>query len=366
MSQLIDNYYLSLGEVMFAFGFLVGIKVVFGYVMSAVLKILRDEPAQADNRENKPEQRVAASAQDLQNFGRHTLWVGLAGIWLYSGVIQILPMMVVVAKDRYVNSVISYDPGFVTTCIQWFSNYWFFDPTAANILSVLVQFSLALLLYLGREHFVGKIGLWVSMGLAFLDWVVGESFGRLFAISHDSVSGFPGAALLVMFLSILLLLPRKWWEKGRALRFGSRVLGGLFLLVALSQLVHMGGRSSSMHLTGQVVSSSLTPEFIFLSHIWLIRTFEYHSEWISVALFLIFALGAYVSVRALERRVLVYFLIVFLLFVWWMIESFGVAPHYLLNIGMVPGFVIVLWAFHRTKQHANKYKKGVTADGYDK
>ncbi len=356
MSQLVDNYYLSLGEVMFAFGFLVGIKVGLGYVMNAIMKVLRDDPTPTSDQVETPAIVADDPGQRSIALGRRTLFIGLATAWTFSALIQILPMMVIVSKHQYLSHATEFDPIWLVQFSTWFSGVWFWDSTAANIISILIQISIALIVYLGRKHFVGKIGVWLSLIFALLQWIFGGGVNHLFAAPHMVAVNFPGSALLVVVISALLLLPTTYWEQARFTMWLTRAVTGFYLLAALWQItafvrMPMTAMASTLGVQHDAFALILvTGQDLFRQEI------TTYGAWIIAGLALIWLYAAVVSIRWVQSRVSMILVILLFLIEWWFVEGFGCAPHYLLNVGMMPLLMFLMWSLHLMNHTANIHK----------
>ncbi|MCI0182274.1 MAG: hypothetical protein OWR52_10440 [Acidibacillus sp.] len=350
MSQLIDNYYLSLGEVMFAFGCLVGIKVVFGYVMNAMMKILRDQPTVDHEKEDSHSTTLVESTARMP-VERRILFLGLSGLWTFSTLVQVLPIMVVVTKAQYLKATSSFDPMWLQQLVRFFSGIWFWDPTACNIITILVQISIVLTLYLGRGHFIGKIGVWVSLVFGIIDWIFGGGVGQLFAAGHVPISLFPGGSVLIIVISILLLIPTRLWDTVNMNTWGTRTLGIFFLLAAAWQLLGLFLYKQASPLI-ETITFRHDPiaRDLLAGHVWLNHWLFSHADSTMIVLIIIWLFVAWTAFRQLLQHPLWAWLVTLLLLVeWWLIEGFGLGLHYLVHTGMIPGLLILLFAFQSAR-----------------
>lgn len=235
-SVLISNYYLSLWEVLFALSIVVGGKVVGGYVMKYVYDFVRDDDSAdrtAPHKAAPPGRREAIPARTL-------LWGGLAGLFIVSGLLQIRPFLVTATPELVAAAVAPASAGpWVRSVAMAGARIWFSDATASNIISVTAQWSLASLLWLGRERLVGAIGLYLTLALSILEWVFGEGFGHLAAGAGYWI-GAPGAALLYALGAVLLLVSEDAWRSGAVRRVGMRAAAVYWALGAALQLLRMG------------------------------------------------------------------------------------------------------------------------------
>ncbi len=231
-TALLASYYLSLWEVLIGLSFLVVGKVIGGYVMKYVFDMVRDD-------EEKPADREKKSRKPPPVGSRRLLWAGLASLYAVSGLLQIRPALVTVTPAAFSPAVAPLSEGaFVRGVVGSAAHLWFIDPVASNIVSVVLQWSLAILLWLGRERLVGRIGLSLSLAVGILEWIFGEGFGFL-ASSAGYWTGSPGTGLLYAWGSVLLLLPDGAWRSGMVRRLGMRATAAFFALGAALQVLHI-------------------------------------------------------------------------------------------------------------------------------
>ncbi|MHB1685569.1 MAG: hypothetical protein ACYCYO_22615 [Bacilli bacterium] len=255
-SSLLADYYSSLLDVLVAFGFLVVFKVAGAYVMRAVYNTVRDTPADSGQSGGAPahtRQSASSVSWSARSRGYRFLWLTLVLYWAASGLLQVRPVMVLESSAAYLASLqLLHQPHWLGSALSWAAGIWFWDPTASNIISILLQISMSLTLYLGRRYAVGRVALWVSLVLALWEWVFGEAFGGLFTGMASAFTGFPGAAAVVAMFSMALLYPAVNWQNGRAALLFSRVLAGCVAVLALWQLSPSGYLWRSDHLLRQL------------------------------------------------------------------------------------------------------------------
>ncbi len=336
-SLLISNYYLSLWEVLFALSIVVGGKVVGGYVMKYVYDFVRDDDSADRTAPHKapPGRRQAIPARTL-------LWGGLAGLFIVSGLLQIRPLLVTATPELVAAAVAPASAGpWVHSVVMNGARIWFSDATASNIISVIAQWSLASLLWLGRDRLVGTIGLYLTVALSVLEWVFGEGFGHL-AAGAGYWTGAPGAALLFALGAVLLLVTEDAWRSGAVRRAGMRATAVYWALGAALQLLRMAqwprlaseiarfdghyARLGLIVLAPGVAGAGSASASVFwsaaaLAAMLLLCALMWRTRWQAV--------GALLSLLAV-------------LLAWVVVGGFGSAVHFAENAGGFPIFAVLL------------------------
>lgn len=335
-SVLVGNYYLSLWEVLFALSIVVGGKVVGGYIMKAIYDLVRE-----DDAAEPPTPRAARPGGRQTIRARTLLWGGLAALFVVSGLLQIRPFLVTASPGLVAAAVGPASAGsWLHAVVMTGVRSWFSDPTASNIISVLAQWSLASLLWLGRDRLVGRIGLYLMLALSLLEWVFGEGFGHLATVAGYWI-GAPGAALLYALGAVLLLTPEEAWRSGKVRRVGLRATAVYWAFGAALQLARMGqwtGLSSAIArfdgnyarlglvvVTRGAAGFGSAPQGVLLSAaaaavMVLLAVLMWRTRWQSV--------GGLLSLLAV-------------FYLWAVVEGFGSAVHFAENGGGFPVFAVL-------------------------
>jgi len=177
---------------------------------------------------------------------RRYMALGLGALWLADGALQLQPAMF---TQSFAVNVIG-------PAIQGLPN-----PLYAYALTLLEKYVMphialwnvffaALQLAIGALILVGgglklRIGLYLSLAWSVVLWVFGEGLGGIYTATMGGgifpgtpslISGFPGAALLYAWVSILLLLPEHAW---RLEGLFSPVRDGAAVLFAVSAAIQL-------------------------------------------------------------------------------------------------------------------------------
>jgi hypothetical protein len=168
---------------------------------------------------------------------------------------------------------------------------WGSNPVAVGVAAVLLQLLAAGLLL--ADTAAGAV---LSGLLGLLRWVAVEGLGGLPA-GEPFLGRAPGAGLLVLLGSVLLLLPGRAWRTGAVPRRALAVMGGLWLLGAALQLLMIGRSWQGSPLTRWLAFPQPAPVVAPLS------TLADLTAHIPVAVNLFFALAmAAFGARLLARR----------------------------------------------------------------
>ncbi len=135
----------------------------------------------------------------------------LGAIWIADALLQIQPVMF---TEDLVSSVIQTNkallPSVLTPYFESAARYISQDPQAWNVIFAILQFLIGSLL-LSSSHLPVKLCLCISIPWSLAVWFEGEGLGGIFAGGLSVLSGFPGAALLYVVVSVMLLLPDHFW-----------------------------------------------------------------------------------------------------------------------------------------------------------
>lgn len=148
--------------------------------------------------------------------GRRVLRTGLGLFWVLDGLLQAQPAM---GTSLLVNEVfkanLSGQPSWYRAILEFFIRVWEGDRILADVASVYIQIVLGVMILLGRNSPIGRLGLWFSIVWGAGVWVFGEGMGSILTGSVTWLSGDPGAVLLYIAGAALLLVPSGWWKNGR-------------------------------------------------------------------------------------------------------------------------------------------------------
>lgn len=147
----------------------------------------------------------------------------LGGLWLLDGLLQLQPMMFTQSFPSQVllPALQNFPPPISNLTLDKLYPAILNHVVAFNLIAIVVQVGLGiLLLYPSRRlNFPGLI---MSAAWSAIIWVFGQAFGGVWSVTQGGLtlgeasvySGFPGSALLYLYLSAILLAPKLSWERG--------------------------------------------------------------------------------------------------------------------------------------------------------
>lgn len=181
---------------------------------------------------------------------RKFMRIGLGSLWVIDGALQLQPAMftpsfpvnvVGPALQSLPNPIYGYSLSILQTYIIPHISTW-------NILFAFLQLLIGILILSNRQT-LRALGLALSLVWSGFLWVFGEGLGGIYASTMGGgvfpgtpslLNGFPGAALLYAWLSIILLLPEHTWRLEGVfspIRDGAAVLFAVSTVVQLSPLM---------------------------------------------------------------------------------------------------------------------------------
>jgi len=229
-----------------------------------------------------------------------TLTIALGGFWLLDGVLQFQPAMF---TNMFVSMVLAPNlvgqPGIIASIISfgiriWSTNLFWFNFVAA-LIQVVIGALLILPLWTRARDGAVRFGLWLSVFWALVIWIFGEGFGNLFTGSASFYTGAPGSALLYAIIA-LFILDAMNENNDAPLQKLPGTVGVLFLVGAVLNLAPMFWQSGIMSNLAAVAILACLGIFLILT----------------------------------PNRPVAWVIIVFLVVVWWLGQSFG-------GLGTFPG-----------------------------
>jgi hypothetical protein len=142
------------------------------------------------------------------NDARDLVRMGLAGLWILDGLLQLQPGML---GPAFVSHVVAPLAAGEPVWIQWLVRREVhlirLAPTVFDLSIAAIQVGLGILL-LQRQARGRRWGLWLSLCWALGVWLFGEALGQLWAGGETALTGAPGSALLYAVASAALLTGR--------------------------------------------------------------------------------------------------------------------------------------------------------------
>lgn len=185
--------------------------------------------------------------KNVKDLSRRYVVFGLGVLWLFDGLLQLQPAMFTQYFANNPNDVIGnafqslphplylFSMNFLIHYLSPHMVFW-------NSLAAGIQILLGIILILADQK-VRKVGLILSVTWGILVWVFGEGMGGIFAGSMTGgvfpgtpsiLNGFPGAAMVYSLISVLLLLPDRFWNVGY--RYSAVRIAPGFLFIALAAI----------------------------------------------------------------------------------------------------------------------------------
>jgi cytochrome oxidase Cu insertion factor (SCO1/SenC/PrrC family) len=176
--------------------------------------------------------KAAPSAEPL---GRRILRIGFGLLWLLDGILQAQPQMAGGLPSQVIQPTAQSSPGWVQSLVNAGGTVWSDHPIQLAAASVWVQAGIGLwLLVAVRGRWSRAAGL-ASVAWGLVVWILGESFGGIFAPGLSWLSGAPGAVLLYCVGGALIALPLAAWRTGRTGRLLLAGTGVFFIGMAVLQ-----------------------------------------------------------------------------------------------------------------------------------
>ena len=157
---------------------------------------------------------LSGSESVFENWGaerwHRRLFVALASLWIIDGLLQLQPAMYSRSLNGFLANVLQYNtmgrPNPLTDLIRFLVTFTYGTHShqiVFNTVAALVQIAIGVAILFRKTE---RFGLLVSAFWALVPWVVGEAMGQmLFPQASMAFTGTPGAALIYLFLSIILL-----------------------------------------------------------------------------------------------------------------------------------------------------------------
>ena len=297
------------------------------------------------------------------------LRVGFGLIWIFDGLLQAQPSMVVGLPSRVIQPGAASSPAWVQHLVNWAGTSWSYHPVQSAAAAVWIQVGIGCWMLAARRGRWSRLAGLAGLGWGLTVWVFGEAFGGIFAPGLTWLFGAPGAAAFYCVAGGMIALPERYWRAPWLGRAVLSALGAFFAGMAVLQAwPGRGFWQGRLHggpgtLTGMIQSMSQTPQPRFLAR--LVRGFASFTaaHGFAVNLFAVIALaligaalltGVALMTRAARRgspaapgaglrliRVTVIVAVLLCLADWVLIEDLGIFgglgtdPNSMLPIGLI-------------------------------
>jgi hypothetical protein len=266
------------------------------------------------------------TADDLR--AKRILYLGFGILWLVDGLLQFLP-------EQGPNTIAMLamggwgQPAWLLNLVDMFVNAIHLNglDDAFSVAMGIAQGAVGVLILFGPDRRPGRVGLYASIPLATVFWVVGEWMGGIMGFWTGGitfVNGGPGAVMLYLLGAVCLLPAGRVFGKDLMGRL-RRLVGGLWILGALLQSappIWQSGLSDGFAEVQVITRQGFwTVPIGWMAH----AAAQSNALWNGLFVAVMLALGLGIL---LERGGAWLYLLagVWLLFVWWIGENFGGLP----------------------------------------
>ena len=210
-----------------------------------------------------------ADGFDAEPSWRTLLRVGFGLLWIFDGLLQAQPSMVVGLPSQVIQPGAASSPAWVQHLVNWAGTSWSYHPVQAAAAAVWIQVGIGCWLLAARRGRWSRLAGLAGLAWGLVVWVFGESFGGIFAPGLTWLFGAPGAAVFYCAAGILIALPMRYWRAPWLGRAMLAVLGlffaGMAVLQAWPGRGFWQGRLGHGTLAGMIQSMAQTPQPAFLA-----------------------------------------------------------------------------------------------------
>ena len=160
---------------------------------------------------------------------RMLLRIGFGLIWIFDGLLQAQPSMVVGLPSQVIQPGATTSPAWVQHVVNWAGTSWSYHPVQAAAATVWIQVGIGCWMLAARRGRWSQLAGLAGLGWGLTVWVFGESFGGIFAPGLTWLFGAPGAVVFYCVAGGLIALPERYW---RAPGLGRGLLSALGVFFA--------------------------------------------------------------------------------------------------------------------------------------
>ena len=171
-----------------------------------------------------------ARAEPAESSARRLLRIGFGLLWLFDGILQAQPAMPTGLLPQGIEPTALSSSAWVRHVVNWGGTAWTYHPVQASAAAVWIQIGLGSWLLAAPRGSASRLAGLASVGWGLVVWVLGESFGGIFAPGLTWLTGAPGAVLAYVAAGALIALPARAWLSPR---LGQLTLAGLGVFLAL-------------------------------------------------------------------------------------------------------------------------------------
>ncbi len=271
--------------------------------------------------------------------------------WFLDGLLQAQPSMPREFIPMVVEPAMSGQPQWLEKLGNLGINMWTLHTVSTDATTVIIQVLIGVMLIVGNETAIAKIGLNLSIVWGLIIWAIAEGMGSIFVTGASILSGAPGAVLLYVIAAVLLLrMDKNKFDSGAAGKVLWNITGGVFLLGALVQLLPAEGFFRGSNLSALFQNAASNPQPILLKGPidWLASisaSYPMALNLIISGLIVVTALGI-LSNR--NRRFWLYFVSSVLVLVWWFGMDFGAVGGVGTDFNLAPVLFVYLLVGYRS------------------
>lgn len=256
---------------------------------------------------------------------RRFLRISLGLLWMIDGLLQAQPDMPSGFVREMISPGLATSPSWLADLVRPLGTVWTNHPVVADATTVWIQVGLGVLILLGGGGLLSKAALWASVVWSGFVWVTGEFLGGLMTPGASWLAGSPGAVLVYLIVSLLLLAPHSWWENGRAALLARRSAALWILTGAVLQALPWEGSWSSNGLSTTFAGGASTrqPAALRRPIAWLSSLTQAHPGAVN-ALIVIILVAVGVGLLVSQRREVVWVALGLCAATWWLAQDFGV------------------------------------------
>jgi cytochrome oxidase Cu insertion factor (SCO1/SenC/PrrC family) len=167
--------------------------------------------------------------------GRSVLRIGFGMLWLFDGILQIQSGMVAALPSQVIAPTAASSPRWVQHLVNDGGTVWSYHPVQAAAAAVWIQVGLGIWLLVATDGWWSRLGGLASVGWGLAVWVLGESFGGIFAPGLSWLTGAPGAVVIYVVAGALIALPDRAWAGARLGRLLLAGIGASWIGMAVLQ-----------------------------------------------------------------------------------------------------------------------------------
>jgi cytochrome oxidase Cu insertion factor (SCO1/SenC/PrrC family) len=199
---------------------------------------------------------------------RSYLRLAFGAIWLFDGILQFQVSMPLGLANGVVAPAMAGTPGWLHSLMQHGINIWNSHPIALADGTAWIQVGIGILLLVSNNK-VGRGAAAVSVGWAFMIWLVGNGAGGIFQPTSSILFGWPGATFFYIVAGLWLALPLGNFPE----RFSRVTLRGLSVVLGIAIVLQVlpsrqfwhGGNTNA--LTAMTQSMVKTPQPHWLAYV---------------------------------------------------------------------------------------------------